>query len=67
MALTKEQKQEFADKAAEFRSFSDDLKKEANVYKTQLKKNPAMTPYYHIAMALNSVKFINTSLLLNEL
>ncbi len=67
MALTKEQKQEFSEKVAEFKTCLDDLKKELNVYKTQLKKNPEMTAYYSIAMAINAVKVINTNLLVNDL
>ncbi|MCZ8240035.1 MAG: hypothetical protein O9346_15945 [Leptospiraceae bacterium] len=67
MALTKEQKHEFSEKVAEFKVYLEELKKELNVYKTQLKKNPEMTPYYYVAMAINAVKVINTNLLMNDL
>ncbi|WCL50433.1 hypothetical protein [Leptospira sp. GIMC2001] len=67
MALTKEQKQEFNEKVAEFKVALDELKKELNVYKIQLKKNPDMSPYYSIAMTLNTIKTINTNLLVNDL
>lgn len=67
MALTKEQKQEFNDKVGDFKAYLEDLKKELNIYKTQLKKKPDMTPYYYVAMAVNAIKNINTNLLINEL
>lgn len=67
MALTKEQKQEFNEKVSDFKAYLEELKKETNVYKTQTKKNSPLAPYYHVAMALNSIKTINTCLLVNEL
>lgn len=67
MALTKEVKQEFNEKVADFKSYLDELKKELSVYKTQLKKKPALTPYFYVAMALNAVKVINTNALINDL
>jgi hypothetical protein len=67
MALTKEQKQEFQEKVADFKAYLEELKKELSVLKTQLKKNPATAPYYNIAMAINAIKTINTNLLINDL
>ncbi len=67
MALTKEVKQEFAEKSQELKAFLDEMRKEQNLYKTQIKKNPNLAPYYNVALALNCIKTINTCLLINEL
>ncbi|GBF37864.1 hypothetical protein [Leptospira johnsonii] len=67
MALTKEQKQEFQEKLADFRAFLEDLKKEGNLLKAQSRKDPKMEPYFNVALSLNSIKNINTCLLINEI
>ncbi|MCE9499266.1 MAG: hypothetical protein K8R21_01960 [Leptospira sp.] len=67
MAITKEQKVDFNENLKEFKSYLDDLKKEVSLYKSQMKKFPGVEPYYNIALAINSIKYINTCLLINEL
>ncbi|PJZ70077.1 hypothetical protein CH373_09795 [Leptospira perolatii] len=67
MALTKEQKQEFQEKLVDFRNFLEDLKKETNLLKSQSRKEPKMEPYFNIALSVNSIKNINTCLLINEI
>ncbi|MCR8628198.1 hypothetical protein BEN42_12995 [Leptospira interrogans serovar Canicola] len=67
MALNKEQKQEFAEKLTDFKVYLDDLKKESNLFKSQLRKDPRLEPYYQIALSVNAIKMINTCLLVNDL
>ncbi|AOP33857.1 hypothetical protein A0128_08385 [Leptospira tipperaryensis] len=67
MALTKEQKQEFAEKLTDFKVYLDDLKKESNLFKSQLRKDPRLEPYYQVALSINAIKTINTCLLVNDL
>jgi len=67
MAITKEQKNEFNENLADFKVYLDDLKKETSLYKSQQKKNKNLEPYYNIALAIDSVKLINTCILINEM
>nr|OCA01836.1 Uncharacterized protein A9P81_0100 [Leptospira interrogans serovar Copenhageni/Icterohaemorrhagiae] len=67
MALNKEQKQEFAEKLTDFKVYLDDLKKESNLFKSQLRKDPRLEPYYQIVLSVNAIKMINTCLLVNDL
>lgn len=67
MALSKEVKQEFNEKSQELKEYLEELKKEQNLYKTQIKKKQNLAPYINIALAINSIKTINTCLLINEL
>lgn len=67
MALSKEQKQEFAEKLTDFKVYLDDLKKENNLFKSQLRKDSRLEPYYQIALSINAIKTINTCLLVNDL
>ncbi len=67
MAITKEQKLDFNEHLKDFKNYLEELKKEVNLYRTQMRKKPAMEPYFQVALAINSIKFINTCLLINEL
>ena len=67
MALTKEQKNEFNEGLTDFKVYLEELKKESNLYKMQMKKSKSLEPYMNIALATNSVKMINTIILVNEL
>ena len=67
MAITKEQKAEFNENLADFKIFLDTLKKDSNLYKTQMRKSKKLEPYYNVALAIDSVKYINTCLLINEM
>lgn len=68
MALTKEQTAAYIENLKEFKAYIEDLKKEVSLYKAQMKKNAnkALDPYYQIALVLNSIKFINTCIAMNE-
>ena len=55
MALTKEQKAEFDENLTEFKNYIEELKKDVNLYKTQMKKSKAIEPYYQIAIVLNNL------------
>ncbi|TGN10223.1 hypothetical protein [Leptospira ilyithenensis] len=67
MAITKEKKADFNEKLVDFKNYLEELKKEANMYKLQSKKSKDMEPYFNIALATNSLKSINTCLMINEL
>ncbi|MDZ4725654.1 MAG: hypothetical protein SH817_05835 [Leptospira sp.] len=67
MAITKEKKADFNEKLSDFKNYLEELKKEANIYKVQAKKSKDLEPYFNIALAINSVKTINTCLVINEL
>ncbi len=67
MAITKEKKAEFNEKLQEFKSYLEELKKEANIYKLQSKKSRDMEPYFNISLAINAIKTINTTVVINEL
>jgi hypothetical protein len=67
MALTKAQREDFNFNLEEFKNYIEELKKDVNLYKAQMKKNKATEQYYQIAIILNSIKFMNTCLAINEL
>ena len=67
MAITKEQKEEFNENLTDFKVFLESLKKDSSLYKTQLRKSKKLEPYFYTALAIDSVKFINTCLLINEM
>jgi len=67
MAVSKEQKQEFDRNLTEFKNHIEDLKKEVNLSKAQMKKNKALEPYYHIGLVLISIRLMNTCVLINRL
>ncbi len=67
MALTKEQKAEFDENLTEFKNYIEELKKDVNLYKTQMKKSKATEPYYQIAIVLNSIKLMNTCVNISDL
>lgn len=67
MAITKEQKTEFNENLQEFKEYLDELKKETSLFKSQIKKNKKLEPYFNLALAIDSLKLINTCLLINEM
>jgi len=67
MPVTKEKKAEFNEKLVDFKAYLEELKKEANVYKLQGKKSKHLEPYFNLALAINSIRFINTTVVINEL
>ena len=67
MAITKEQRNIFNEHLKDFTNYIEELKKEAILYKSQMKKSKGIEPYYQIAIVLNSVRFINTCIQINEL
>lgn len=67
MALTKDQKKAFDTELKDFTAYVEELRKEVNLYKIQMKKSKAMEPYYQLALVLNSIRLINTCLKVNEL
>lgn len=67
MAITKEKKADFNDKLVDFKNYLEELKKEANIFKVQAKKSKEMEPYFNISLAINSIKTINTCIVINEL
>lgn len=67
MAITKEKKADFNDKLVDFKNYLEELKKEANIYKVQAKKSKDMEPYFNLSLAINSIKTINTCIVINEL
>lgn len=67
MALTKEQKAEFDENLTEFKNYIEELKKDVNNFKVQMKKSKSMEPYYQIAIVLNSLKLMNTCVCISDL
>lgn len=68
MALSKEQTQAYVENLKEFKNYIEELKKEANLYKVQLKKSSkTLEPYYQLALVLISVRLINTCVEINKI
>jgi hypothetical protein len=67
MAIDKQVKAEFDKNLTDFKAYIEDLKKEVNLYKIQMKKSKQLEPYYQIAIVLNSIRLINTCICINEL
>ena len=67
MAITKEKKSEFNEALIEFKEYLDGLVKEASIYKMQAKKSKDIEPYFNFALSINTIKSMNTCLLINEL
>lgn len=68
MAVTKEQTQRYLENSKDFKAYIEELKKEANLYKAQMKKNTnkEMDPFYQLALIMISVKLMNTLVNINE-
>ncbi|MEM7179747.1 MAG: hypothetical protein AAF518_02460 [Spirochaetota bacterium] len=67
MALTKEQKQNYNENLKEFKAYIEELRKEVNLYKSQMKRSKTTESYYKIGLVLNSVRFIYTCTEINKL
>lgn len=67
MALTKEQKLNYNENLKEFKAYIEELRKEVNMYKSQMKRNIGSKAYYKIGLVLNSVRFIYTCTEINKL
>jgi hypothetical protein len=67
MAVSKEQKNEFDRNLTEFKNYIEELKKETNLIKAQMKKSKELEPYYQIALVLSSIRLMNTCVQINKL
>ncbi|MDX1959431.1 MAG: hypothetical protein SFU98_12710 [Leptospiraceae bacterium] len=67
MAVSKEQKAEFDRNITDFKNYIEELKKETNFIKAQMKKSKDLEPYYQIALVLSSIRLMNTCVLINRL